>query len=489
MTRWWTAAPAPDLPVEWLLALLPELAGRSCFVSRSGREVAGLGEAAVIEADGPRRIEALGRAARALTDDLAPVGDIDVAPPTLMGGFAFNDRTAPTNHGPWRGWRSARMVLPEVQLRRSGGQATLLAVAPAGLDRDSAEVWLNQRMAAARGALDGVLQDLPDPDETLVDTGSGPTAAAWGLATTALNDEFEPEPSSWPARHERSAGSLALHTVAEPAPLEEPFEGLVSRALEAIHGGTLTKVTVARARRFGRLRRRAPVRVLRTLRRRYPDCFRFWIEPAGGTAFVGASPERLIARAGATLRADALAGTVGRSDEAAADANLGALLLANNKERREHEAVVSFLRRRLAPFAQDGIQAESTPELLRLVNVQHLHTPFTVELAPESANLGALELAAAVHPTPAVAGVPAGRATQWIADHEDLDRGWYAGGVGILDVDGDGEFCVAIRSGVFDEDALWLFAGAGVVAGSDPDRERREVEQKMRALRDVLVEE
>ena len=88
-----------------------------------------------------------------------------------------------------------------------------------------------------------------------------------------------------------------------------------------------------------------------------------------------------------------------------------------------------------------------------------------------------------------MAGVPAGRATQWIADHEDLDRGWYAGGVGILDVDGDGEFCVAIRSGVFDEDALWLFAGAGVVAGSDPDRERREVEQKMRALRDVLVEE
>lgn len=489
MTRWWAAVDAPDVPVEWLLGLLPEVAGRSCYASRDGREVAGLGEAAVIEAEGPDRFAALARGARGIAADLEPAAETDITAPSLLGGFAFAD-DAVTPVGPWRGWSAARMVLPEVQLRRSNGRATLLAVAPAGTSRESARSWLDQRLRDLGDALVSVAGDLPDPDETLVDTGAGPTAAAWGLAPTPLEDTLASE--RWPAATlgDGTSGALALHTAAAPLAVEDPYEGLVTRALDSIRTGTLSKVTVARARRFGRLRRRAPVRVLRTLRRRYPDCFRFWIEPAGGTAFVGASPERLVARRGRTLCADALAGTVSRSDDAASDANLGALLLANNKERREHEAVVAFLRERLAPFADtEGLQAEPTPGLLRLVNVQHLHTPFTVRLADDAADLGALELAAAVHPTPAVAGVPAASATGWIAHHEDLDRGWYSGGVGVLDADGDGEFCVAIRSGVFADDALWLFAGAGIVAGSDPEQERREVEQKMRALRDVLVEE
>lgn len=492
MTRWWTAIPAPDLPVEWLLGLLPEVAGRSCFASRGGREMAGLGEAAVVEARGPNRIGDLSERARTLLARLSPVLEPRTAPPTLMGGFAFADGD-PDRVGPWRGWASARMVLPEVQLRRDDDGATLLAVAPDGMDRDEAAPWLQRRLRAVRDALDALSGGLPEPDETLVDTGSGPTAAAWGLSVTPLDDTLGDtlDDQPWPiVRGGGAAGGLAMHAAATTAPAQDPYESLVADALEAIEAGALSKVTVARARRFARLRRRAPVRVLRTLRRRYPDCFRFWIEPAGGSAFVGASPERLVARRGRTLRADALAGTVGRSTDAAADANLGALLLANNKEQREHEAVVSFLRRRLAQFADaDGIGASKTPQLLHLLNVQHLHTPFTVQLSDGAAQLGALRLAAAVHPTPAVAGVPAQRATDWIALHEELDRGWYAGGVGVLEADGDGEFCVAIRSGLFEDDALWLFAGAGIVAGSDPGRERREVEQKMRALRDVLVED
>ena len=486
MNRWWAQRDAPDVAVEGLLGLLPEVAGRSFFSSRDGQEVAGLGEAEVIEATGPRRIEDLAARARALNARLRACAPSSGAPPSLMGGFAFRDRDPTSGVGPWRGWASARMVLPEVQLRRTGKDATLLAVAPAGMDQPTAASWLEARLDEMVDALESQRDHLPDPDETLLDTGSGPTAAAWGLPLTPVYDV--PKTRAWPTPRGGGSGALAMHAVSAPV-ATEPYEALVLRALDGIHAGLLSKVTVARARRFGRLRRRTPVRVLHALRRRYPDCFRFWIEPAGGAPFVGASPERLVARREGTLRADALAGTVGRSDDAAADANLGALLLANNKERREHEAVVAFLRHRLAPFAADALQPETTPELLRLANVQHLHTPFTVTLTDGAANVGALELAAAVHPTPAVAGVPAASATRWIADEEQLDRGWYAGGVGVLEADGDGEFCVAIRSGVFEDDALWLFAGAGIVAGSDPERERREVEQKMRALRDVLVEE
>lgn len=470
--RFYASRPLGDVAPDRLLDVPWSAAGRSFFEAPGGLAVAGLGEASAVESAGPDRIAELERASQALLASLQPV-DVDAVEPVLVGGFSFAEEAA--RRGPWVGWPVARLVLPEIALVAKDGDAALVAVAPAGMAEDAANSWLDAALTRAARALAAVR---PTPEESEV---GAPTAAAWGFVAGAANDGG-PTLSAQGA----SAGGLGLVGPApRPVTLADPYEDLVADGLAAIGGGRLRKVTLARSRRYGRVRRTEPRAVLAAFARHYPRCFRFWIEPAGRSAFAGVSPERLVARRGDTLRADALAGTVGRAPEPAQDANLGALLLANNKERREHEAVVDFLRERLGRFAT-AIDAAAVPGLLKLANVQHLHTPFEAALTDDAP--GILGLAAQVHPTPAVAGVPADEATRWIADHEGLERGWYSGGVGVVQRSGDGELCVAIRSGLFEDDALWLFAGAGIVSGSDPAREAREVEQKMRALRDLLVE-
>lgn len=478
MSRFTLSRLAPDYPPERLLAVAWPLPGRCFFSAPDGLTVAGLGEAAVVEADGDQRIEALHAGAQDTFAELSHLGD-GAERPVLVGGFGFSGQRA--QRGPWADWAAGRLVMPEVSLIERDGVRSLVAVAPSGMDEATATVWLTARLDAASAGLTSAPASADGPTETV----GAATQAAWGFVADAARSAA---PKSMPLA--ASSGGLGMVETApsmEPH-LADPYEDLVADGLAAIRAGHLDKVTVARSRRFGRVRRTTPVAVLAGFARNFPRCFRFWIEPAGRRPFAGASPERLVARHGRTALADALAGTVGRSDEPAADANLGALLMANNKERREHEAVVGFLRERLGGFAEpDGVHAPSVPTLRKLANVQHLHTPFAVQLGAQQTP-SVLTLAAAVHPTPAVAGVPAERAKEWIAQHEGLDRGWYAGGVGVVEQGGDGDICVAIRSGLFERDALWLFAGAGIVAGSDPAREAREVEQKMRALRDLLVE-
>lgn len=462
MTRYFASAPAPAVDAEVLLGVPWSRPGRCFFAARDGVTVAGLGEAAVVEASGAERFAALEAGRRQVLGGLESLDGS--AAPLLVGGFAFADTVEA--RGPWGGWAPARLVLPDVSYV-DDGEARLVAVAPEGMSRDEAAAWSSETLSRLGEAL---LVTASLPPETPTDTATG----AWGFV----------ERGEAPTPMAASAGGLGLvGTVAPPASSTDPYEELVADGLRAIAAGHLRKVTLARRRRFGRVRGTEARDVLRAFARRYPRCFRFWIEPPGRPAFAGASPERLVARRGDRVLADALAGTVGRSPEPAADANLGALLLANNKERREHGAVVDFLRERLGGFAE--LDAPPVPELLKLANVQHLHTPFVGALRDATS---ILDLAAAVHPTPAVAGAPVDVARDWIARHEELDRGWYSGGVGVAGLDGQGEFSVAIRSGLFEDDALLLFAGAGIVAGSDPTREAREVEQKMRALRDLLVE-
>jgi salicylate biosynthesis isochorismate synthase len=116
------------------------------------------------------------------------------------------------------------------------------------------------------------------------------------------------------------------------------------------------------------------------------------------------------------------------------------------------------------------------PTLLRLHGIQHLHTPINCDLP---SCVGILDVVGALHPTPAVSGAPTGRAIELRGIHEHLDRGWFAGPVGWLDADGNGEFRVALRSALIDDLGTTLFAGAGVVAGSDPERELLETEVKL----------
>ena len=201
-----------------------------------------------------------------------------------------------------------------------------------------------------------------------------------------------------------------------------------------------------------------------------------------GRTFLGATPERLIRTDGRAYRTVAIAGSVGRGADASEDARLAGELLASEKDREEHDVVVAALRERLDPISE-RLSIESEPRVLTLRHVQHLITEIDGVVHEQE---GLLALAERLHPTPAVGGEPRDLALSLIDEHEGFDRGWYAGPIGWLGADGDGELMVALRSGVVDHTQATLFAGCGIVADSDPELEWEESRMKLRAVASAL---
>lgn len=222
--------------------------------------------------------------------------------------------------------------------------------------------------------------------------------------------------------------------------------------------------------------------VARSLRAAYPSCFIYLITGADGTAFAGASPELLIRRSGTRAYSQPMAGSIARGATEAEDDRLAEELAQSAKDAAEHHVVADFVVDALRPFSLH-VKAR-TPEVIRFTNIQHLATLVEAELLEPPA--GALDLAAALHPTPAVCGWPRAAANLLIDELEAMERGWYAGGVGWIDSRGDGEFAVALRCGLLWEDGARLYSGNGIMPDSDPARELEETELKFRALLGAL---
>jgi salicylate biosynthesis isochorismate synthase/menaquinone-specific isochorismate synthase len=203
----------------------------------------------------------------------------------------------------------------------------------------------------------------------------------------------------------------------------------------------------------------------------------------GDATFVAASPELLIRREGQRASTVALAGSARRSADPAVDDHLGEQLLHSDKDREENAIVVRRIARALRPLSV-WVTAAPEPALVRVANIQHLGTPIRAQLASP---LGAVELAGALHPTPAVGGEPGTVAARLIPALEGLDRGWYAGPVGWTDAVGDGELCVALRCALLRGAVARLYAGCGIVRDSDPAAELAESEIKLGALLPLLA--
>ncbi|OMV11720.1 isochorismate synthase, partial [Burkholderia pseudomallei] len=255
----------------------------------------------------------------------------------------------------------------------------------------------------------------------------------------------------------------------------------VRRAVDAIRGEAFSKVVLARdvLQQYARPVAIGPL--LRRLRRRDPRAHLFAIRRRDG-CFVGATPERLARVAHGHAHTHALAGTIARGNDPAHDRALGAQLMASAKERLEHALVVDAIRDALAPLSR-AIDVPAQPSLLRLPRLQHLSTPIAAALN-ERATL--LQVVAALHPTPAVAGHPRAAALEHIRAHEGFDRGWYAGPIGWIDAHGNGDFVVALRSALISAGACRLFAGCGIVAESEPAREYRETSLKLSGMQAAI---
>jgi menaquinone-specific isochorismate synthase len=273
----------------------------------------------------------------------------------------------------------------------------------------------------------------------------------------------------------------------------ERFKSAVSSALESIKANQFSKIVLADAIDVVSPLPFNLVNSLDNLRKRHPDCNVFSTSNGKGQNFIGASPERLLIIHNRQLVTDALAGSAPRGSTAAEDADFAHRLLTSEKERREHEFVRDFIAGRLS---QLGLRPQmlSTPQLRQLSNIQHLWTPIQAQLRT---NIHPLEIVAELHPTPAVAGVPTKIAQEQIRCYETFDRSLYAAPLGWVDHQGNCEFIVGIRSALIESEKpsrlfanayrARLYAGAGIVAGSDPNKELAEIQLKLQALLKTLL--
>jgi isochorismate synthase len=396
----------------------------------AGRSIVGVGRAWAVEPGGVDRFAIAADAWRAVLADsvLSGAGE---AGPTLLGGLGFTGRT-PASDGPWAPFGPASLVLPTFCVSHDGS-ATTLTVA---LARDRIE----------------------DPDPVEVEHVWDSVARGAG-AHAPVDDEPAPL------------------RVVEERPDQAAWERTVGLFAGAVGRGRIDKVVLARRVVFSAETHLDVVAALRHLERTAPESTTFAFV-RGGTTFLGATPERLVRTSGHAFETVAIAGSAARGRDADEDARFAAALLASEKEREEHAVVVDMLRASLTPIV-DELRIADTPAILPLPHLQHLMTTITGTTRDEG---GLLALAGRLHPTPAVGGTPRDVALGLIEEHEAFDRGWYAGPIGWLGADGDGEMMVALRCGLVAGAHTTLFAGCGIVADSDPAREWEESRLKLRTM-------
>lgn len=276
-----------------------------------------------------------------------------------------------------------------------------------------------------------------------------------------------------------AAASAPPAAVSKLLPAEREWRGAVATAVGALRAGELRKVVLARAIEVTADATLDPRSVAARLAVRFPACFTFLCD-----GLVGASPELLVRRLGRHAESLVLAGTVRRGATADEDAELERGLLASAKDAVEHRLAAESVHEVLGRVSADVV-IDPAPHLLRLANVTHLATHVEAWLPPSAPS--ALAIAALLHPSAAVGGTPRERAVPLIRELETEPRGRYAGPVGWVDVNGDGEFAIALRCAQLSGRVARLWAGAGIVADSDPDAELAETTAKFDAVLSALV--
>ena len=407
---------------------------RRIYWSRADEDISlvGVGTAAALSASGGRRFEKLRIDWDHLVETtVASDNGCPLALPAALGGFAFSPEADTSTVFP-----GGLLILPRLLFVRAKGEAWVIAA---------------QRVPHNAYVPMDVGHYLPQVDDLLSAPPSGSLPELPRIA-------FDPESNS------------------------VGWKRAVEAVLAEIWAGEVEKVVLARAVDGRAQTRIEPASVLQKLNANTSQTAIFAFA-SRNTCFLGASPERLVRMSGVRqVSLDCLAGSITRGCDEAHDKELAATLLGDPKEQHEHDVVLRAVGESLRPLCEK-IEHPSVPSVRQTATVQHLHTPVR---ATARSDVRVLDLVEALHPTPATGGYPRTAALASLARHEDLNRGWYAGPVGWLDASGNGDFAVAIRSALLEGDRATLYAGSGIVAGSDPDREYEETNIKLRTMRKAL---
>ena len=392
-------------------------------------EILGLGLAATICADGENRWSKLATEFDGWRRHWRHAdADHTGLHPLALGGFAFTAQ--PDSHATLP---SAQLNVPELLLRRQGEICALTFTFSA------------------------------PPDESAIAS----SMAHLRQLMTALSQNNQSAHASGPLQRRD-------HAQADQAWLER-----AAQAVRDIRSGRLDKVVLSRRVSFHAEQDFLPSRIMADLEQHYPSCTLFATDTADGGVFLGASPETLVRLQDGDVYCDALAGTAwGEGRATAADRKL----LADVKNGREHRLVVQAIAEALRPVCA-RLEVPDAPQIQRLGQLRHLWSSLHGRV---KAGIGLLDLLQRVHPTPAVGGYPRQAALDWLTRQGEQREGWYTGAIGWLDAAGNGEFAVALRCAHLQGREAHLYAGAGIVAGSEPQRELAETEAKFAAMLQAL---
>jgi len=428
----WLSVPAPFLRAEALLDAEP-VQDAWYWAGGQDQEFVGIGVAKRLTGQGSDRFRTLDQQLQQLWASLEPGAGRDSGSPgpRVVGGFAFQAGGAA--HAPWDRFGDGQFVLPRFTYTRKQDRAWLtLAASPQELSSPGERSrWLNE------------------------------TARLVTLAISAAQ--------RLDAEDEDGGFQVSERGVDE-------WRELLESVKRAIAARELQKVVLARRVLVRFERELAPARVLARLRTSEPNAPRFAFRVSGAT-FLGAPPERLLAKNGLRIETEAVAGSLPALTHGAAEQ-----LLTDEKLLSEHTPVVQDLVERLRQVA-DLQTLPERPYAHRARHILHLKTPISATLrTPESA----LSVLARIHPTPAVGGYPTAPALRWIAQNEPDERGWYSGPIGWIDSHDNADFAVALRSGVITRSEAYLYVGAGIVKDSDADSEFQETRWKLKVLLNAL---
>ncbi|APE95806.1 isochorismate synthase [Halodesulfurarchaeum formicicum] len=406
------------------------------WASPDGPAVLAVGQAKTVTASGAARFQEVKRRGDRLLERVETAHLPERARPRLFGGLSFFDQA--TLEPPWTDFEPAAFVLPAIQVTL-GRDQTLVSGFGAGAAPPRLDQIVQQLAHAGEGT-----QTKTDPRISATATDLRADRPDWIERVRAIQDRIETGPL------QKAVLAAALDVaLTDPLPLGA---------------------------------------VLKTLTDRYPSCYRFSFTPPGTQAgdtppaqFFGATPEQLVGKRGRTVETEALAGTVERGATEAIDAANVSRLQRDSTLAVEHEFVASRIAEQLRETAATVTVGDR--EVRSLANVHHLRTPIHATLDTDT---HVLDFVATLHPTPAVGGHPPEAALETIHEVESTVRGWYAAPVGWFDANGDGEFAVGIRSALARDSRVTLFAGNGIVAGSDPETEYEELAAKFRPIREVL---
>lgn len=381
-------------------------------------------------ADDPDRMAAARRWLAALSHRNGSDGGSE---PRVFGGFSFSAHRSPDPR--WAAFPAARFQVPRVELRTDGEAYRLIGRAALRQGDDERVV-----RTALRAELEGLEGSLVEEVTATASPSDVPPPAVPGS---------EVDRAAWVAR--------------------------VQRALTAIRAGRFRKVVLARSLTLDRAR---GVDALTATRRLYTPASEarvFLFEPEPGVALLGASPETLARVHDGEAYATAVAGSIRRGADAKADRAQAERLLSSEKDRREHDVVVQEVVEQLGAIGAD-VREDDAPHVLTLPGIHHLETRIRARLP---GTVTVLDLIERLHPTPAVCGQPRAPALAFLEREEGFDRGWYGAPVGWLDARGNGVTAPALRCALLEGDRCHLFAGAGIVEGSDPEREWDETQLKL----------